>query len=210
MDIKPGVIETIEYERDFKIACDGLLKFELGHLVQTFGSTGKDGGVDARFEGIIDAIPGKWIFQYKFRSPHEAIGRRRSWLSVLYISTAARKSEFDKDGVADADGYILLTNIPLTVSLVDKLAKEWQRRRPGGHFCAWDPSRLNVLMKGREHLARSWTGLKEGRCRSAIVEPLYKWVEDAIAITGKWEGDPLWPLGIEHFQELTSRPTFQR
>lgn len=84
-----GTIETIEWERDFKVLCDGLLRFELGRLVQTFGSAGSDGGVDAEFCGEIDGESGRWVFQYKFRSPREALSKRRAWLIQRYIAYSA-------------------------------------------------------------------------------------------------------------------------
>jgi hypothetical protein len=191
------IVETIQHHREFKTLCDGLLRFELGQLIQTYGSDGSDGGVDAEFKGMIDGISGRWVFQYKFRSPRDSISRRRAWLSQCYRSHGKRKSEFDKDGVAAADGYILLTNVPVTVALVDKLSDEWRARQHQGPVCVWDPSRLDALLKVRPYLARSWNGVKEAYCRDHIVLPIWQWLDEASATTANWQHDPLWPLEIK-------------
>lgn len=204
------IVETIHHERDFKVLCDGLLRFELGQLVQTYGSAGPDGGVDAEFKGTIDGIKGRWVFQYKFRSPIEAVSRRRSWLVGCYTAPNCRRAEFDKPGVADADGYVLLTNTPVTVGLVRRLADAWSTRKPNAPFCVWDPSRLNALMKGREHLARSWTGAREAHCRSVVIAPLWSWIEGALSVTTEWQSDPLWPLALEGYDERKPRPAFNQ
>lgn len=192
-----GSIDTIQWDRDFKVLCDGLLRFELGKLVQTFGSDGSDGGVDAEFNGRIDGVAGRWVFQYKFRSTKEAVSKRRSWLTQRYVGP---KSEFDKEGVKAASGYILLTNVPVTPGIVAKLKKEWRNRKHKGPLCVWDPSQLNAMMKGREHLARSWSGAKEARCLQMIIVPLWEWLQGAYAVSLDWMQDPLWPLDIISYQ----------
>jgi len=203
-------IDTIEYERDFKVLCDGLLRFELGALLQTFGSDGSDGGVDAQFDGAIEGIPGRWVFQYKFRSPKEAISRRRSWLQQRYVGSKGKPSEFDKKGVKGADGYILLTNIPITAAAVRSLTSEWRKREHDGRFCVWDPSRLDALLKGHEHLARSWSGAKEAHCLQAVIIPLWQWLQAAQAATLNWKFDPLWPLEVQPHQRPVTTGAFHK
>jgi hypothetical protein len=203
-------IDAIQHERDFKVLCDGLLRFELGSLVQTYGSAGSDEGVDAEFKGKLDGVKGRWVFQYKFTSPTHALSRRRSWLSQRYVGSTKRQSEFDKPGVKGADGYILLTNTPVTVQLVRNLTSEWRKRRYRGPFCVWDPSRLNAMMKGHEHLARSWTGAREARCHQAIVFPLWQWLDEAVRISVNWANDPLWPLEIRSSYEVSPRASFSQ
>lgn len=205
-----GAIDTIEWERDFKVLCDGLLRFELGRLIQTFASDGSDGGVDAEFNGTIDQFSGRWVFQYKFRSPKEALSKRRAWLCERYRQTKTRPSEFDRKGVKHADGYVLLTNVPVTTDMLGKLKVEWRTRGHEGPLCVWDPSSLSVLMKGREHLARTWSGAKEARCLRDLMHPLYAWVEAAQCVAGDWSRDPLWPQAFLKFEELVPLRTFQR
>ncbi|HET9954944.1 MAG TPA: hypothetical protein VFQ61_10595 [Polyangiaceae bacterium] len=204
------IVESIQHERDFKVLCDGLLRFEFGHLVQTFASAGADRGVDAEYHGLVDGVRGRWLFQYKFRSPIEGVSRRRSWLGGCYLRSGERKGEFDKPGVAEADGYLLLTNIPVTVGLVGQLRDAWLSRKANAPFCVWDPSRLNVLLKGREHLARSWTGAREAHCQRAIVGPLWAWIEDALRVTSDWSSDPLWPLAIEDHDQRVPTAAFHQ
>jgi len=192
------MIDLIQHEHDFKVTCDGLLRFELGQLVQTYASRGADTGIDAEFVGAIDGVTGRWVFQYKFRSPSEALSARRTWLARRFVGT---KSEFDKDGVKGADGYILVTNVPVTVSMVRKLTTAWRKARRGkAPLCVWDPSRLNVMLKGREHLARSWNGQKEARCQQVIVLPAWQWLQSTLAVAANWVNDPLWPLRVESYQ----------
>ncbi|HEY1697915.1 MAG TPA: hypothetical protein VGG39_37405 [Polyangiaceae bacterium] len=193
--------------REFKILCDGLLRAEMGSLVQTFASDGTDGGIDAQYRGTLDGILGRWVFQYKFRSPDTSTRAARVWLKSRYVRDD--KSEFDKDGVRGANGYILLTNISVTVSLVEKLAQAWKQREPAGAFCVWDPSRLNVLLKDNEHLARSWSGAKEAHCWRAIVSPLWQWLHDHVPIHAAWIRDPMWPWLVRSHQQSRSLGTFR-
>ncbi len=203
-------IDTVPSDREFKVLCDGLLRFELGKLVQTFGSDGSDGGVDAEFNGEIDRTSGRWVFQYKFRSLQGALPSCRSWLTQRYIGSKGRASEFDKEGVKNADGYILLTNIPVTPAMVEKLKKEWRKRGHKGPLCVWDPSRLNAMLKGREHLARSWTGAKEARCLQAIILPTWQWLQAAQAASTNWMNDPLWPLAVQSRQRQSPLGAFHQ
>ena len=97
-----GIVEHISHERDFKVLCDGLLRFEVGTLVQTYGALGSDKGIDAEFNGEFAGIRGRWVFQYKFLSPHEAPARRRRRLKEIYCPKDPKAGEFLREGVADA------------------------------------------------------------------------------------------------------------
>lgn len=118
--------------------------------------------------------------------------------------------EFEKEGVKAADGYVLVTNVPVTPALVRKIRDKWMERGHVGPICVWDPSRLNALLKGREHLARSWTGAKEARCREAIVLPLWHWIDQAVRVSTNWMIDPLWPIEVSSHEELHPLPAFQQ
>lgn len=204
-----SAIELIQHEREFKVLCDGLLRFEIGRLVQTYASSGRDGGVDADYNGSIDGFSGHWVFQYKFRSASASLQGRRTALMRLYRGSKNKRSEFDSEGVRHADGYILLTNVPVTASMVQELKEEWHKRRSGAHFCVWDPSRLTALLRGHEHLARSWTGVREAHCQKAIILPLWQWLQGALQVAANWMNDPLWPLSLVRLQRRTSTRTFQ-
>lgn len=202
-----GGVDGIVHERDFKVLCDGLLRFELGPCVQTFASAGADQGVDAEFIGTFGGIDGRWVFQYKFRAPSESLSRRRDWLRTRFSDGAKRRSEFRRPGVEGADAYVLVTNIPVTVQLVRTLSESLSAC--GLHktrLLVWDPSRLNALMKGREHLARSWSGIKERRCRERIVLPMWRWLERAVGQVGAPTN--LWPLTTGTASERVRKGSF--
>jgi hypothetical protein len=199
------IVDTILTERDFKVACDGLLLCELGPMVQTYGASGADGGVDAEFHGQIDTICGRWIFQYKFSSPYEGVTIRRRRLSRAYSGST---SEFDKTGVKGAVGYVLLTNVSVTPLLRKKLAEEWTTRRGSRAFVIWDPSRLNVLLKKHAHLARSWSGVREDRCRETVIQPLWACVQDLEQVVAGWPDDPLFPVDVVDTKIKVPQPGF--
>jgi hypothetical protein len=98
----------------------------------------------------------------------------------------------------------------VTPAIVQKLSAEWRRRKQKGAFCVWDPSRLNALMKGREHLARSWSGAKEARCLQKIILPAWQWLQEAEAVGLNWSHDPLWPLEIQTYQVPTPVGAFHQ
>lgn len=203
----PSPVEGIAHEREFKLLCDGLLPFEFGALVQTFAGSGRDDGVDAEFIGAIDGVEGRWVFQYKFAAPSGGLRDRRNAVEGCFTG---KKSEFDKAGVNGCAGYVLLTNVPLTHGMFKRLKEAWaaDSARAKGRFAVWDPSRLNGLLKGREYLARSWSGAKEARCRQAIVEPLWRWTCSATRTAADWTGYPLWPLTMVSVQRRRLTPTF--
>jgi hypothetical protein len=203
-------IEGITHEREFKLLCDGLLPFEFGPLVQTFAGSGRDDGVDAEFIGSIDGVTGRWVFQYKFSAPSGGLRERRSAVESCFRGGKARTSEFDKPGVDGCAGYVLLTNVPATKGMVERLKDVWtaEPARAGRPFVVWDVGALNARLKGREHLARSWSGAKEARCRQAIVEPLWRWTCSAMRSAADWTGYPLWPLAMQNVEERRLTPTF--
>lgn len=142
-----SVVNTILTPHDFKVACDGLLLHELGPMVQTYAASGPDGGVDAEFDGSLERIKGRWVFQYKFSSPSESDSERRRRLSRAYFG---RTSEFAKKGVKGAVGYVLVTNIPVTPNLKSKLAAAWSGRRGAQSFVILGPlSSKRVAEKAR-------------------------------------------------------------
>ena len=203
-----GAIDQIVHERDFKVACDGLLHFEIGPLVQTYSAAGADKGIDAEFRGAIGGVTGRWVFQYKFRSPADAVSKRRSWLKSQYAPPRGGRGELDREGIRRADGYILMTNVPMTVSLVHALQEQWAKRRRRGPLVVWDVQRLNSMLKGREHLARSWTGFKEVRCRNQVIGPIWAWIERARERLGRAPGCPVWPLVVVSTDERVHHPNF--
>lgn len=200
-----SIVETILTERDFKVACDGLLLLELGPMVQTYAASGADGGIDAEFHGPIAANDGPWIFQYKFSSPSEGVTRRRTQLSRAFLGPT---SEFDKKGVKGASGYVLLTNVPVTPQLRSKLEAAWIARRGTKAFVIWDPSRLNVLLKKHSHLARSWSGVREARCHEAIIQPLWGCLQELGQVAAAWSDAPLSPVDIVNTETKMPRPSF--
>ena len=199
------IVDTILTERDFKVACDGLLLHELGPIVQTYGASGADGGVDAEFYGSIGAIRGRWVFQYKFSSPSEGVTRRRSQLSRAYFG---RTSEFDKKGVKSAVGYVLVTNVSVTPLLRSRLAAAWAARKDAQAFLIWDPSRLNVLLKKHVHLARSWSGVREARCREVVIEPLWAVLQEFAQVVAAWSDAPLSPVDVVSTATKAPQPAF--
>ncbi len=202
----PTIVELINHEREFKVLCDGLLRFELGPFIQTYAGSGADGGIDADYIGTIDGRHGRWVFQYKFRSPQAGVRAQRAWLLRLY---EAAKGEFDKAGVQGAVGYVLMTNVPMTAGSVAKLRQAWAARFGDAPFVVWDPSQLDPMLKGREHLARSWTGEPEARCREVLAAPLWAWLLEARQRTAAWHNWPLWPLDVAHTQEQVPDGTFR-
>ncbi len=200
-------VETITHEREFKVLCDGLLPFEFGPPVQTFAGAGRDEGVDAEFTGTIAGVSGRWVFQYKFAAPSGGLRERRGAVERCFLG---KQTEFDKPGVEGCAGYILLTNVPFTQGMVKRLKDAWTAApgRMGRPFAVWDAGALNARLKGREHLARSWSGAKEARCRQAIIEPLWRWTCSAMQTAADWTGYPVWPLAMTSVEERRLTPTF--
>lgn len=204
-----GPVEQITHERDFKVLCDGLLRFVIGPLVQTYGASGADKGIDAEYRGEFAGAKGRWVFQYKFLSRFESPTRNRARLKALFCPNAGTSGEFDREGVAGSAGYVLLTNVPTSVSLAHALHDRWGRIKPRNRpFVIWDSSQLNGLLKGREYLARSWSGLPEARCRERLALPLWNWVERAVHRLADPEGNPLWPLVITESTRRVRRDDF--
>jgi hypothetical protein len=49
-----------------------------------------------------------------------------------YIPPKGKPGELEREGIATADGYILMTNVPVTVSLVQALQERWRGLRRKG------------------------------------------------------------------------------
>ncbi len=188
-------IEQLRSEHDFKALVDALLRLEFGAGVHTFAARGKDGGVDALFEGnIASNLPhGKWVFQYKFTSPlsSDADGRSSALKSFLVKDDA--KSEFRKAIALAPAGYVLVTSAALNPAWLAELERRCARILPGVRFLAWDRSALNGRLRGREYLARSHDGILEAAAREYVANPFFAAMHDVLRHLGD-RPDLLWPL----------------
>ena len=204
-----GLVGTILHESEFKLLCDGLLRFAVSSLVQTYSASGRDDGIDADFIGTFGNVTGRWVFQFKFISPAEAPTRQRARIKAMYCGKRGT-SEFDRAGVAGAAGYVLLTNVPASVHLVRSLRQRWRQRVRGRRapMVVWDLMQLNALLKGHEHLARSWSGVKEARCREHVVLPIWHWLERARPLLADAEGHPVWPITFVEVHERVRQDSF--
>lgn len=199
MEDGPALVGDIQDQKQFKELCDGLLRHEFGPFVQTYSGESADQGVDAEY---VDADSGeRWVFQYKFSKQHAPSAR-----SAI---TSACKTEFRKTGPKGCAAYALLTNVPVTRDWCLKLRDEWTKSGHDGRFVVWGPSTLNPMLKGREFLARSWSGVFVEKCRTDVAERIRIWLDDAVRRTRSWEHDPLWPIRLRQYQLATPVPSVE-
>lgn len=95
----------------FQLFCNAILSFEISKRYVPFSASGKDGGIDGKYEGAYDGKTGLWRFQDKF---HE--GTRSEVISRL-------KKDMKKEtkNVTTEDFFILLTNFELLPQQQDDL-----------------------------------------------------------------------------------------
>jgi hypothetical protein len=192
-------VQEIQREPEFKELCDGLLRLEVGPLVQIYAGKGADGGIDASYEGNFADASGRWVFQYKFIHPSTDANRARSRLVDIFIPSGKRAKdggEFAKPGIRGACGYVLLTNVAVTVPLAQRLRDAFIALHPEAKFCIWDPASLNLLLQGHPHLARSRSQAMEELCLEHVINPLWEWlVKSEIQMIG-WDRheNTIWPI----------------
>lgn len=175
-------------EPDFRDFCDGILLMEVGPLVQLFRGAGRDGGVDAEFNGSFGGIAGRWVFQFKFTAASRDASQVRSELLKKL------KADFNRPRVAGAHGYVLMTMVPATVEWVDKLHKAWSDAGNSGKFCVWDLGHLAQLASRHGFPGVSVSGRAREVALSEIVRPAFNhFVAEATILD---EVEPAWPVGI--------------
>jgi hypothetical protein len=192
-------VQEIQREPEFKELCDGLLRLEVGPLVQIYAGKGADGGIDASYVGNFADVTGRWVFQYKFIHPSTDANRARSRLTDIFIPSGKRAKdggEFAKPGIRDACGYVLLTNVAVTVPLAQKLRDTFAALHPESKFCIWDPASLNLMLQNHPHLARSRSQAMEELCLEQVISPLWDWLVNSEAQMLGWDRqeNTIWPV----------------
>lgn len=206
-------VQEIQREPEFKELCDGLLRLEVGPLVQIYAGKGADRGIDASYDGTFADVTGRWVFQYKFIHPSTDANRARSRLVRIFIPSGKRTrnaGEFTKPGIQGACGYVLLTNVAVTVHLVERLRAAFMALHPEAKFCIWDPTSLNLLLQDHPHLARSRSQAMEKLCLEQVIEPLWEHVKKSEAMIHRWseQRNPLWPLQFSAAQQHVATEGF--
>jgi hypothetical protein len=192
-------VQEIQREPEFKELCDALLRLEVGPLVQVYAGKGADGGIDASYVGNFADAMGRWVFQYKFIHPSTDANRARSRLVDIFIPSGKRAKdggEFAKPGIRGACGYVLLTNVAITVPLAQKLRDAFAALHPGSKFGIWDPATLNLMLQSHPHLARSRSQAMEELCLEHVINPLWDWLVTSEARMIDWDRqeNTIWPV----------------
>jgi hypothetical protein len=175
-------------EPDFRDFCDGILLMEVGPLVQLYRGAGRDGGVDAEFNGSFGGIAGRWVFQFKFTAASRDASQVRSEL------LRKLKAEFKRPRVTGADGYVLMTMVPATVEWADKLHKAWSDAGNSGKLCVWDLGHLAQLASRHGFPGVSVSERAREVALSVIVLPTYNYLVAEAGILD--DAEPAWPVGI--------------
>ncbi len=203
------MVQHVLVESEFKWMCDGLLRLEIGPGLQTFACGVNDGGVDAEYVGDFEGVKGRWVFQYKHATPgRDQAKARADVIKKKYFPTSRKvMPEFKKARVKGCCGYILLTNIEVTVGLVHELREAFVAEHGDRPFRVWDPSTLNQLIQKHPQVAGSHSAALGQMCLDEIVGPLWKQVAWVVSLTQEWARSPLWPCKV---MTRESRPKLLR
>jgi len=196
----PGIAGSIEHEAEFKVVCDGILRREIGPAVITLAARGRDGGVDARFQGSFSESTGLWVFQYKYAHPAIDQSRARGRILSCYKQLKSRRSEFEKVRELGLAGYVLMTNVEMTNGGVTNLVELAEEQLPGVEFLVWDRSSVETMLMGAEHLLRYTGDARFDACRELVVTPTWEMIELATRAHGCWDDHPLWPVSLVRVQ----------
>lgn len=216
----------------FQRFCNMLLMYEISPNVVPFSAPGKDGGVDAWFDGEYAGFSGKWRFQAKYKSVErkEAINKLRADIKADIVNN-----------LREEDHLIFLTNISIGPdarnNLIDGALTEINKvGKRDVRFDIWDEAKLEGLIgrhgvvyqyffgKGERYLVpwedyfsskldappcdiSGFSGLFVGRENE--IESLIKWLHDndselfhTIQAPGGWGKTR---LTVEFFKELGNR-----
>jgi hypothetical protein len=97
---------------DFQRFCNVLLHFEVSKKVSPFSAPGKDGGIDASYEGDYLDKSGKWRFQAKLHKTDR---------KTAYNSIKTDIKEDIRNNVKDENNLVFLTNVNILPQEKDEL-----------------------------------------------------------------------------------------
>lgn len=179
-------------EPDFRDFCDGVLLLEVGALVQLFRGDGRDGGIDAEYEGTFAGVDGRWVFQYKF-----AASRRDATQVRAELLKKLKARDFRSSRIKGCDVYVLMTMIPATVAWREKLRKAWEDAGHPGRLQIWDVGHLAQLATRHGFPGVSVSARARQVALAEIVRPLHDYVavEHLSAIQ-----EPCWPVLLAQAQ----------
>lgn len=128
----------------FQDMCNDLLVAKNIHIVPLQSGPYRDQGRDAfYFEGSIDDLTGKFIFQHKFHRPR--LGNTNfNYLKRDLIGSTSRKGEIEKAEQLGADYLILMTNVPLSSNQIDTLVRLTEGKAIRLHV--WDERKIISLL----------------------------------------------------------------
>lgn len=145
--ITDRAIEFIEDPETFCRLCQQLLSLQFDQAVILSPSRGPDGGRDA----TLDALDGRWVFQFKYIAPH--IPRRRLFHSLLRNDLEALRHTGGLDGVAR---YVLVTNAALSRTrhsgAIDRVESYFHEFFPAVKLEIWHAPTLAAKVSGSSSL----------------------------------------------------------
>jgi hypothetical protein len=134
---------------EFTAFCNALLTFEVSKNVKPFSAPGRDGGIDASYDGEYNGLNGRWRFQFKFHK----VARKQGF----YLLKSELSAEITN--LKGEDFFVLLTNVELLPQehqeLIDVFEKEKGPYASNGRFMLWDGAKLQTLLFGHP-LLKLW------------------------------------------------------
>jgi len=115
----------------FEELCRSLLIEVIGPGIK-IGKLGKDKGKDATYKGKAyypsksDSWNGKWVFQIKFHNITDGVTAARKNLTSILKKELNKIVKYE----TDCNYYILMTNVPVTQSDIDKISSDIKPKYP--------------------------------------------------------------------------------
>lgn len=133
----------------FEWLCQSLLKAEFGVGIESWGGH-SDLGRDAYYDGDLPIPekgiknPGPFLFQAKFVAEANAAGAKpgNSLKRAVSSECKAIKKRFIKRGISKVKHYVLITNVPLTMTLRNEIQISINNIIPECSFTIWGGSDL--------------------------------------------------------------------
>ncbi len=154
--MKKVLSDYIQSEESFDRFCNLFLKKEVSPFVKVYDAQGRDGGIDADYNGYYKEKDGTWIFQYKFFDPTMDKGRVRSQLISKMKGGKRQKGELDKADAQQCDHYVLMTNTLLTAGNKRKIEDIKNERGYTFTLTCWDAEDLISMTDEFPYLLNSF------------------------------------------------------